>query len=98
VHALAHITGGGLVENVPRVLPAGCGVEIDRCAWEVPPLFRLIEKLGRVPAAEMARVFNLGIGMVVLLPEDAGAALAARCPDARRLGRVVAGERKVDLR
>jgi phosphoribosylformylglycinamidine cyclo-ligase len=95
LHALAHITGGGLVENVPRVLPAGCGVEIDPRAWDVPPLFRLIQELGPVPEAEMRRVFNCGIGMVVLLASEDVTALTSRCPEARRLGRVVDGERRV---
>jgi phosphoribosylformylglycinamidine cyclo-ligase len=95
IHALAHITGGGFVENIPRVLPAGCGVEIHRGSWEIPPLFGLIGRLGGIAEAEMARVFNLGIGMVVLLPPEAVTQLRARCPDARRLGQVVAGERHV---
>jgi phosphoribosylformylglycinamidine cyclo-ligase len=95
VHALAHITGGGLVENIPRVLPAGTAVEIRRAAWTVPPIFRLIQELGRIPDDEMVRVFNLGIGMVVVLsPEDAPA-LVEHCEDARRIGRVVAGDRAV---
>jgi len=97
LHALAHLTGGGFVDNIPRVLPPGTAVEIDRGAWEVPPIFRLIQDRGGIADAEMARVFNLGIGMVVLLPEGAGAALAETCPDARRIGRVVRGDRTVHL-
>jgi phosphoribosylformylglycinamidine cyclo-ligase len=97
LHALAHITGGGLVENIPRVLPSGCGVEIDRSAWDVPALFRLIQELGQIPEAEMARVFNLGIGMVVIVASEDVAALTSRVPDARRIGRVVSGERRVQL-
>ena len=97
VHALAHITGGGFLENIPRVLPAGCGVEIDRGSWEIPALFRLIGELGQVSEAEMARVFNLGIGMVLLLPAGAAPRLRERCPDACRLGRVIAGERRVRI-
>jgi len=98
LQALAHITGGGLVENIPRILPAGCAVEIERGAWEVPALFRLIQDLGNIPEDEMARVFNLGIGMVAIVRPTDAAALQARCPDARRIGRVVDGERRVLLR
>jgi phosphoribosylformylglycinamidine cyclo-ligase len=97
LHALAHLTGGGFVDNIPRVLPAGTSVEIDRRTWDVPPLFRLIQARGGISDAEMARVFNLGIGMVVVLAPGDAPALAARCPDARRIGRVVAGERQVHL-
>ncbi|MCI0402393.1 MAG: phosphoribosylformylglycinamidine cyclo-ligase [Acidobacteria bacterium] len=64
----AHITGGGLTENVPRVLPRNCAVEIRLGAWPVPPLFRLLERLGKLPPDEMLRTFNLGIGMVLMVP------------------------------
>lgn len=98
LHALAHLTGGGFVDNIPRVLPAGTAVVIERDTWDVPPLFRLIQELGRVDAAEMARVFNLGIGMAVLLDPSRAGELVERCPDARRIGRVVAGDRTVIFR
>jgi phosphoribosylformylglycinamidine cyclo-ligase len=95
VHALAHLTGGGFLDNIPRVLPAGCSVEIDPRSWTQPALFRLIQRLGGVSDAEMRRVFNLGIGMIVVLAADESRALQQRCPDAVRLGRVVAGSRQV---
>jgi phosphoribosylformylglycinamidine cyclo-ligase len=77
VRAVAHITGGGLVGNVPRVLPAGVDAELDRSAWEVPRVFTEIQRRGEVADAEMARVFNLGLGMVVVVPpSDAGRTLA----------------------
>jgi len=97
LHALAHLTGGGFVDNIPRVLPPGTAVEIERAAWTVPPLFRLIQEQGGIDDAEMARVFNLGIGMVVILPAADAAALQERCPDARRIGRITAGDRRVHL-
>jgi len=97
IHALAHITGGGFVDNIPRVLPAGTAVEIDRRAWTVPPIFHLIQERSGADDAEMARVFNLGIGMIVLLAPGDAPALAARCPDAKRLGQVVRGDRTVRL-
>jgi len=77
VRAVAHITGGGLVGNVPRVLPAGVDAELDRSAWEVPRVFTEIQRRGEVADEEMARAFNLGLGMVVVVPPgDAGRTLA----------------------
>jgi phosphoribosylformylglycinamidine cyclo-ligase len=70
VRAIAHITGGGLTENIPRVLPEGCGVLITRGTWVVPPIFELIQNRGGVQQEEMARVFNLGIGLVVIVPPE----------------------------
>ena len=76
VKGMAHITGGGLVENVPRVLPANVSAVLDRKAWPRPPLFDWLQREGQVAEAEMHRVFNCGIGMVVVLaPEHADAAL-----------------------
>ncbi len=71
VKALAHITGGGLAENVPRVLPADLAVEMDAGAWSVPAVFRWLARQGKIPAAELARTFNMGIGMVVIAASDA---------------------------
>jgi phosphoribosylformylglycinamidine cyclo-ligase len=74
---MAHITGGGLIENIARILPPGLGLTIQP-AWDVPPIFRLIQKLGQVPDAEMYRTFNMGIGYaVVVSPEERPAAWAA---------------------
>ncbi len=66
IHSFVHVTGGGLTGNVPRVLPETCGVRIDRKSWEVPALFRVIQEAGAVEQEEMFRVFNMGIGFVVL--------------------------------
>ncbi|MCK4537813.1 MAG: phosphoribosylformylglycinamidine cyclo-ligase [Candidatus Krumholzibacteria bacterium] len=68
IRGLAHITGGGLVDNIPRVLPEGCSVRIDRSSWDVPPLFEYFREKGGVDDREMHRVFNMGIGMVVIIP------------------------------
>ncbi len=99
--ALAHITGGGLVDNLPRVLPGHHAV-IDRTAWEVPGLFRLLCDLGRVPEDERYRVFNMGIGMVlVVAPEEAEAVrahLEAAGERVHVLGRVEAGAGAVEWR
>jgi phosphoribosylformylglycinamidine cyclo-ligase len=72
IHALAHITGGGLLENVPRVLPDGLSARIRRDSWHVPPLFRVLQREGGVAEEEMFRAFNMGVGMVaVVAPEGA---------------------------
>ena len=70
IRALAHITGGGFVDNIPRVLPRNCDVVIRKNAWEVPPIFQLIQAKGDVPEAELYQVFNMGIGMVVIVAAD----------------------------
>ena len=71
VKALAHITGGGFPGNIPRVLPPGLGAKVRRGSWEVPPLFRLIERGGKIAEDEMFRTFNMGVGMIVVVrPAD----------------------------
>src|SRR5687768_8676984 len=101
IKALAHITGGGLVENIPRVLPAGTAVEIRRGSWPVPPVFRLMQEIGNVAEAEMHRTFNMGVGMAVICsPADAEAVkshLAALGEACHEIGRVTVGERAVTL-
>ncbi len=96
LRGLAHITGGGITDNLPRILPAGCGAEVDRAAWEVPPLFRLLQEWGGVSDAEMARTFNLGIGMIaVVRPGDAAAVsehLRAAGETPAVIGRITAGD------
>ena len=90
VHALAHITGGGLIDNVARVLPVGLAVVIDRQSWQTPPLFTALQDVGGIHPDEMWRTFNMGIGMVVVVPEAHadGVAEAAGLP-VTRIGRVV---------
>jgi len=71
VHGLAHITGGGLVDNVVRVVPQGLGLLIRRGSWDIPPVFAFLRDAGRVPEIEMLRTFNAGIGMVAIVPKPA---------------------------
>ncbi len=72
IKGMAHITGGGLTENVPRVLPEGTAAAVDRKSWSVPPVFRLIQHAGKIEEAEMFRTFNMGVGMVLVTgPEEA---------------------------
>ena len=97
IKGLAHITGGGITDNLPRVLPHGTAAVVDAAAWEVPPLFRWLQRNGRVPVDDMMRTFNMGIGLVIVTARDRGEQLleelAARGGrDARVVGEIVAGE------
>ena len=98
---MAHITGGGFEGNIPRVLPVGCRAVLVRGSWEIPPIFGEIRRLGQVADDEMARVFNLGLGMVVAVSadtvEEARSALSGAGIDAVPVGWVEAGERGVAL-
>jgi phosphoribosylformylglycinamidine cyclo-ligase len=99
VRGLAHITGGGITDNLPRILPNGVGARIDRRAWQVPPLFQFLWKAGSVPVDDMYRSFNMGIGLIIACrPGDSGRVAETlrqlgECP--RVIGELVAGERAV---
>jgi phosphoribosylamine--glycine ligase/phosphoribosylaminoimidazole synthetase len=91
VKALAHLTGGGFYDNIPRVLPAHLAAVIDPTAWHVPPIFRLIQQRGQIADAEMMHVFNMGIGMVAMVDPAQVAAFQAAIPEKTWvLGRLVA--------
>ncbi len=96
VHGIAHITGGGFDENIPRILKDGQGVEITLGSWEILPVFRLLEKYGKIPSREMFNIFNMGIGMVLAVkPEDAARTIEilTECGEkASVIGKVIAGE------
>jgi phosphoribosylformylglycinamidine cyclo-ligase len=70
VKGLAHITGGGFIDNIPRVLPTVCDVVIRKGSWVVLPIFQILQKMGRVPEDELYQVFNMGIGMVLIVAAD----------------------------
>lgn len=95
VHGLAHITGGGLTENLPRVLPEGLGVDIDLTAWNLPPVFEWLAATGGLAEAELLKTFNSGIGMVLVVAEDQAetltALLADQGEDVVRIGSVTSG-------
>ncbi|RKT34018.1 phosphoribosylformylglycinamidine cyclo-ligase [Roseovarius halotolerans] len=96
VHALAHITGGGLSENIPRVLPEGLGVAVDLDAWDLPAVFGWLNEQGGMEQSELLKTFNCGIGMVLAVAPDRAAALEALLSEAGervcRMGHVIAGE------
>jgi phosphoribosylformylglycinamidine cyclo-ligase len=97
IKGMAHITGGGITDNLPRILPHGTGAEIDRTSWQVPPLFEWLQRAGHVEFDDMMRTFNMGIGLIIVTGHSHTEALieelAARGGhDARVIGEVVAGE------
>ncbi|RYY47580.1 MAG: phosphoribosylformylglycinamidine cyclo-ligase, partial [Sphingomonadales bacterium] len=97
IRGLAHITGGGLLENIPRVLPEGCHARVDADAWELPRLMAFLQAQGNIEPEEMARTFNCGVGMVAVVPPDQADAIAAELRDAGEsafvIGAIEAGER-----
>jgi len=102
IKGLAHITGGGLTDNIPRILPEGTAVEIDKGSWPVLPVFQLMQTLGNVAEAEMHRTFNMGVGMVVVTSPANQAALESHLQKqgaaVYRIGQVIKGSREVSIR
>jgi phosphoribosylformylglycinamidine cyclo-ligase len=90
--ALAHITGGGVIDNLPRALPQGLGAVIRKGGWPVPPIFGLLLRLGSIPERDAYHAFNMGIGMLAVVPPEAAAAAQAALPEVCVVGEVVAGE------
>ena len=99
VRGMAHITGGGITENLPRILPRGTGAVVDLASWTVPPLFEHLQRLGDVEQDEMLRTFNMGIGLIVVVPAEqvkkAKAILNRANERHHMIGRIVRGERRV---
>ena len=101
VHSIAHITGGGFIENIPRSIPKGLTAKIEKSAVRVPPVFRLLQRLGELDEAHMFNTFNMGVGMTVTLPqaqaEKAIAHLGANGVEAYVIGEVVSGDEGIIL-
>lgn len=99
VHGVAHITGGGFDENIPRILSEGQGIEVSEGSWEILPVFKMLEKWGGVPHREMFNIFNMGIGMVIAMPEaDAAKAidiLTKAGEKAQVIGRIIDGNNEI---
>ncbi len=100
IKGLAHITGGGLIGNVPRILPRGVAARFQRQAWTIPPIFQLVQQRGKVDQDEMYRVFNMGIGMVVICSPENVDRLTQALPEVKVIGEVVkqAGKARVVIR
>ncbi len=100
IKGMAHITGGGLIGNVPRVLPDGMAAQFSRNTWTIPPIFQLIQQRGNIDPQEMYRVFNMGIGMVVICSPEDVEQLTKALPDARLVGEIVkqTGKNRVVIR
>lgn len=100
VKGIAHITGGGLIGNVPRVLPEGVTAQFNSKAWTIPPIFQLIQKRGKVDWQEMYRVFNMGIGMVLICSLENVSQLTQALPEAHIVGEVIKqrGEKRLVIR
>jgi phosphoribosylamine--glycine ligase / phosphoribosylformylglycinamidine cyclo-ligase len=97
IKGLAHITGGGVVENLPRILPNGVGAVIERGRWPEPPIFKLIQQQGRVSDAEMFRVFNMGLGMIIIIAARDLEKAQHLMLELRTVGRLVAGQKVVTI-
>jgi phosphoribosylformylglycinamidine cyclo-ligase len=100
IKAMAHITGGGIPGNVARIIPDALAARFDKGSWRVPPIFELIQKTGRVSDDEMYRVFNMGLGMVLVCSEESASAVQQSLPEVKAVGRVVRqeGHERVILR
>lgn len=98
VKALVHITGGGLIDNLPRVLPEGLSAQIRLDSWKPPPLWNLIQRKGNVDLREMYRVFNMGVGMIAIVDESQVPGFQSLIPESTfMIGRLIEGDRKVSL-
>jgi len=97
IKGLAHITGGGFLENIPRILPDGVSVEINRGSWPELPVFGLMQELGNVDELEMFRTFNMGIGMVVIVSAQNAARVSNELNTVHKIGFVVSGDKSVEI-
>jgi len=101
VKGMAHITGGGLIENIPRVLPEGCSVRIKKGSWPVPAIFEVIQKKGKIDEGEMYNVLNMGIGMVLIVSEYYVPSIMKKLKQMKEdsfiIGKVIKGNRKVEI-
>ncbi|MCJ7645385.1 AIR synthase-related protein [bacterium] len=97
VRGIAHITGGGFTDNIPRILPQRCQALIYKGSWKVPEIFELIQKKGKIEEEEMFHTFNMGIGMILIVSPDKRKRLLSRLPQARPIGKVVSGRRQVNI-
>ena len=98
---MAHITGGGLIENIPRILPEGCAVTLERSKWNVPKIFEIIQEIGNIDDQEMFHVFNMGIGVALIVSKSDVKTVLSDLEKAKEpgtvIGKVVRGDRAVRI-
>ncbi|HHT9151539.1 MAG TPA: phosphoribosylformylglycinamidine cyclo-ligase, partial [Candidatus Wujingus californicus] len=101
IKGMAHITGGGLLENIPRILPEGCSVQLEKVSWKVPKIFEIVQELGGIEDGEMFHVFNMGIGMIIIVPKSDAEVVLRDLKNlkeqARIIGEIVKGKRIVNI-
>jgi phosphoribosylformylglycinamidine cyclo-ligase len=101
IKGMAHITGGGLIENIPRILPEGCAVTLERSKWNVPKIFEIIQEIGNIDDQEMIHVFNMGIGMVLIVSKSDVKTVLSDLEKAKEpstiIGEVIKGDRIVHI-
>ena len=99
VKGLAHITGGGFIGNIPRILPQGLAAHLRKDSWDILPIFKLIQEKGNIDEEEMYRVFNMGIGMTIVCSPQEVNRLVATLPEAKTIGKIIRaqGEERIIL-
>ena len=97
IKGLVHITGGGFLENIPRILPEGVSVEINRGTWPELPIFGMMQRLGNVDEKEMFRTFNMGIGMIVICSRDGIGVIKDRIQEIRQIGSIISGGKAIEI-
>ena len=97
IKGLVHITGGGFLENIPRILPEGVSVEINRGSWPELPIFTMMQRLGNVDEKEMFRTFNMGIGMIVICSRDGIGVIKDRIQEIRQIGSIISGGKAIEI-
>ena len=101
IKGIAHITGGGFIDNIPRILPSGLGVEIKKGSWEILPIFKLIQEIGKIYESEMYHVFNMGIGMVLVVDASDAATIKKELENSGEkvyeIGKIITGDKEVKI-
>ncbi len=100
IHGIAHVTGGGIIENLPRILPSGCAASIQKGSWPVLDVFNAIQSIGGVSEDEMFRAFNMGIGMIFIINKKDVSAVSSALSDTSpifKIGEIVAGNGEVEI-
>ncbi|MFH1783499.1 MAG: phosphoribosylformylglycinamidine cyclo-ligase [bacterium] len=97
IKGMAHITGGGFIDNIPRILPSNCAAVINKNSWHILPIFEKIQQEGKITDQEMFRTFNMGIGMVIVVHQQDAYKILRRLPKAKVIGRIIKGKQQVSF-